>query len=374
MNHDPLKVLLVDDTPENLVALQALLRRTDVELVLARSGNEALEQCLVHELALALVDVQMPEMDGFELAELMRGAERTRHVPIIFVTAGARDHARMFRGYELGAVDYLYKPVDTQVLTGKVNVFLELAAHRRQLAHALQLNELFVAILGHDLRNPLAAMTSGIDLLSMTSKDPAQQSVLARMRRSGARMQAMIRDLLDLSHARLAGGLGLARNREPVDVSEVLASAVEEVRAGREREIVVAGGGAPPVRGDRERLLQLLSNLLANAVAHGAEGTTVTARVTSSAEHVDVEIHNFGAIPDDVRTRLFEPFHRARGAQAQGLGLGLYIARQIALAHGGDVLVRSRDPEGTTFTVRLPRAGGTTPQPPTPRGVETRPG
>src|SRR3954464_3365423 len=102
------KCLLVDDLEENLLALSALLQRDDVELLKARSGAEALELLLVHEVALAFLDVQMPEMDGFELAELMRGTERTRHVPLIFVTAGARNQHRLFKGYELGAVDFLY--------------------------------------------------------------------------------------------------------------------------------------------------------------------------------------------------------------------------------------------------------------------------
>src|SRR6478609_4122634 len=157
VSSEPLKVLIVDDTPENLIALEALLRRTDIQVISARSGAEALEQCLVNEFCLALLDVQMPEMDGFELAELMRGSERTKHVPIVFVTAAARDQQRVFRGYETGAVDFLYKPLDPQVLTSKVNVFIDLARQRKQLAEALTLNEMFVGILGHDLRSPLAA-------------------------------------------------------------------------------------------------------------------------------------------------------------------------------------------------------------------------
>src|ERR1044071_870504 len=123
MQLEPLKILIVDDTPENLVVLEALLRRDGVELLGAASGAEALELLLVHEVALALVDVQMPDMDGFELAELMRGAARTKHVPIIFVTAGARTPQRIFKGYEAGAVDFLNKPIDADILRSKVDVF-----------------------------------------------------------------------------------------------------------------------------------------------------------------------------------------------------------------------------------------------------------
>ena len=112
----PVKCLLVDDRDENLLALDALIAADDVQTLIARSGPEALELLLQHDVALALVDVQMPEMDGFELAEIMRGSERTRHVPLIFVTAGEHDRRRVFRGYESGAVDFLHKPIEPHVL------------------------------------------------------------------------------------------------------------------------------------------------------------------------------------------------------------------------------------------------------------------
>lgn len=128
------KILLVDDIEENLVALEALLRRDDAEILIAQSGQEALERILDHEFSLALVDVQMPEMDGFELAELMRGTERSKYIPIIFVTAGAGDALRVFRGYESGAVDFLFKPVDPHILRQKVNTFIRLDQQKKQLA------------------------------------------------------------------------------------------------------------------------------------------------------------------------------------------------------------------------------------------------
>jgi PAS domain S-box-containing protein len=130
---DPVKFLLVDDVRENLVALEALLRRDGLEILTASSGNEALELLLVHEFALALLDVQLPEMDGFELAEYMRSTERTRRVPIIFLTAVATDERRRFMGYESGAVDYLIKPIDPHVLRRKAEVFFELDQQRREL-------------------------------------------------------------------------------------------------------------------------------------------------------------------------------------------------------------------------------------------------
>ncbi len=111
----PVKCLLVDDLEENLLALSALLQDDGVQLLTAASGAEALELLLVHDVALAFLDVQMPDMDGFELAELMRGSERTRHVPLIFVTAGVHEQQRVFKGYETGAVDFIYKPIEPHI-------------------------------------------------------------------------------------------------------------------------------------------------------------------------------------------------------------------------------------------------------------------
>src|ERR1700744_6228523 len=131
---DPVNFLLVDDLEENLPALEALLQRDGLVCLKARSGEEALELLLVHDVALALLDVQMPGMDGFQLAEFMRGSARASHIPIIFVTAGSADSQRRFRGYEPGAVDFLQKPIEADVLRSKVGVFCDLYRQRRQIA------------------------------------------------------------------------------------------------------------------------------------------------------------------------------------------------------------------------------------------------
>ncbi|MDI6790399.1 MAG: response regulator, partial [Thermodesulfobacteriota bacterium] len=129
---EKIDVLLVDDRPENLVALEALLEDLDLNIVKATSGNDALGLVLEYDLALILLDVQMPDMDGFETAELMRGSEKTRHIPIIFVTAISKDMKYVFKGYESGAVDYLFKPLNPDILRSKVKIFLEL--HRQKKA------------------------------------------------------------------------------------------------------------------------------------------------------------------------------------------------------------------------------------------------
>ncbi|HEV8550886.1 MAG TPA: response regulator [Polyangiaceae bacterium] len=359
MNGEPVKFLIVDDVDENLEALEALLRRDGLEILKARSGLEALELLLVHDVALALLDVQMPAMDGFELAELMRGAERTKHVPIIFVTAGRRDPQRLFKGYESGAVDFLYKPIEPVILQGKADVFFELYRQRHEYAQALRLNEMFIGILGHDLRNPLGALVTGTELLKAQVSDEKQQRTLRRMASAGQRMTEMIEQLLDLTRARLVGGLGFARKRHHVEVSKLVQRTVEELRAVYpERNVVVTSDGNCTATGDPDRLLQLFSNLLANALHHGEAGTDVSVWIGCSEAEVTLKVHNGGSIPAELLPLLFDPFRKrepARG-KSEGLGLGLFISQQIAQAHGGGVEVQSHPDSGTTFTVRLPRA------------------
>jgi signal transduction histidine kinase len=359
MMSEPIKFLVVDDTEENLIALEALLARDGLQLLKARSGSEALELLLVHEVALALLDVQMPDMDGFELAELMRGAERTKHVPIIFVTAGARDPRRVFKGYESGAVDFLFKPVEPMVLKGKADVFFELYRQRRELANALRLNEMFVGILGHDLRNPLGAILTGAQLLERQINDPTLVRVIRRMTSSGERMTNMIEQLLDLTRARLAGGLGFVRVRRRLDVASLVQRTVDELRAAHpEREIVVEATGDCTTVGDADRLLQLFSNLVANALNHGQPGPAVSLRVDGREGEIAVEVRNRGVIPADFIPTIFDPFRsrQRNSSKARGLGLGLFISQQIAVAHGGAVTVESSEETGeTVFTVEVPR-------------------
>jgi two-component system sensor histidine kinase/response regulator len=356
---EPIKFLIVDDAPENLVAMEGLLRRDNLELLLARSGSEALELLLKHDVALALLDIQMPVMDGFELAELMRGSARTRSVPIIFVTAGARDPLRVFQGYEAGAVDFMFKPIDPHILKSKADVFFELARQQKELAASLRLNEMFVGILGHDLRNPLGAMVTGAELLAARhADDKLSVRTTQRMLASGQRMTSMIEQLLDLTRARLAGGLGFMRARKRVDVAELVQRAVDELRPSHPARVIdVQLHGDSRSSGDPDRLLQLLSNLIANALQHGTPATPVRVALAGDDDAITVRIHNEGVIPPEVLPVMFDPFRgRTGGAHgAHGLGLGLFISREIARAHGGEISVESTEASGTAFAVALPR-------------------
>jgi CheY-like chemotaxis protein len=364
---EPIKFLVVDDTEENLIALDALLARDGLELLKARSGSEALELLLAHDVALALLDVQMPDMDGFELAELMRGAERTKHVPIIFITAGARDPRRIFKGYETGAVDFLFKPIEPMILKGKTEVFFELYRQRRELSNSLRLNEMFVGILGHDLRNPLGAILTGAQLLERQLTDPTQLRVVKRMTSSGERMSDMIEQLLDLTRARLAGGLGFVRVRKRLDVANLVQRTIEELRAGHpEREVTMEHEGDCTTTGDSHRLLQLFSNIIANALNHGSPGAPISICISGREREIAVTVRNKGVIPEDLIPTIFDPFRsrQRNSSKARGLGLGLFISQQIAVAHGGTVSLESPAKGSgsapgstgeTVFTVEIPR-------------------
>jgi two-component system sensor histidine kinase/response regulator len=349
------KFLLVDDLEENLVALTALLERDDLELLKARSGREALELLLVHDVALALIDVQMPDIDGFELAELMRGTARTRTVPIIFVTAGASEEHRIFKGYDAGAVDFLHKPIDQHILRHKTETFFQLERQRLQLAETLRLNETFVAAVGHDLRNPLSAIMTAAQILEMTATDDRTRLTVSRLRSSGKRMSAIIDDLFDLARVRLGGGISI----EPhdTDLSRIVHRVVSEhqqAHPGRKLEVQIEGALAG--RWDERRLEQVLSNLIGNAERHGAPDAAITIRAAAAVDGVVFSVHNRGAIAPELLPVLFDPFRSGREKSSrEGLGLGLFIVHHVIEAHGGSIEVTSTAEVGTKVRVQLPR-------------------
>jgi len=356
------RCLLVDDVEENLVAMSAVLAGEDVEVLRARSGAEALELLLQHSVALALIDVQMPGMDGFELAELMRGSERTRDIPIIFVTAGERDQYRLFQGYDKGAVDFLYKPIEPHILQGKAEAFFQIHRQKTRLASALErveetlrFNEMFTAVLGHDLRSPLSAVVNCAHFLDRHD-DPKVRQVATRLLSSAQRMNRMVQDLLDSARARLAGGIPIARTE--VELQEVVLSVAEEQRiANPDRTIVVRVHGDARGAWDVGRLAQLTANLIGNAIQHGLPTTDIEVELDASdLTGVVLHVTNGGVIEARHLTRLFDPFRTAaeRSASSEGLGLGLYIVQQIARAHEGEVSVHSGAGR-TTFRVWLPR-------------------
>lgn len=353
-------ILVVDDVEQNLIAMRALLERPGVQVLCASSADAALELLLQHDVALALLDVHMPGTDGLALAELMRGTERTRHVPIIFLTATSQDANRSFRGYEAGAVDYLTKPVDERVICSKVEVFVELYQQRRVLAarnaelqHALKLNETMTAVLTHDLRTPLSAITLSAEVLRRTAPDDRTAAAAGRIDSSARRMARMIEQLLDFSLIR-TGVLQLRPQAAQLDL--LCQQVVAELRQAKPAmQIEVAHHGPLDGRFDPDRIMQVLANLMGNALQHGAPGEPVRVVLDGrDPTHLQVQVRNTGALPETVQAHLFTPFRSGGNGESSGLGLGLYIVDQFIQAHGGRVSGRSEGDE-TVFAFSWPR-------------------
>lgn len=356
-------VLVVDDFPQNLVATEAILVRPGLNVLKAASGDEALELLLAHEVALALIDVQMPGMDGFELAEIIRGNPRTSSIPLIFMTAAAQEGTRTFRGYQAGAVDFLNKPVNPDVLRGKVEVFVQLFAQKKQiqqqveeLRQALQVNELFIAVLGHDLRTPLSAILHGAELLQLIAREPKVVDTAKRIQSSGDRMEKMVRQLLDIAQIR-SGRINLCKIES--DYRKVCSRIIEETQAAYpSTDIRFECQGDLSASFDIDRMAQVLSNLAANAVQHGAAGEPVHLSVDgTNPAQISVRVRNKGTIPPDTLEYIFKPFHTTDSGRSakSGLGLGLYIVKQFIEAHRGTVIVSSTEQAGTTFELVVPR-------------------
>ena len=379
----PVYFLMVDDREANLVALEALLRREGLVLLRAASGPDALELLLKYEVALALIDVQMPGMDGFELAELMRGAERTRRVPIIFLTAGGADQSRRFRGYEAGAVDFLNKPLEPDVLRSKVEVFFELARQRDELKstlaqnarlleetrrHAAALKETdrlkdeFLAMLAHELRNPLSAVSNAIQVWKRSDRPDHQEWAKQVIENQMKTFSRLIDDLLDVS--RINHGK-IRIKKQVVDPGPILDQAVEAVTpliVDRKHELTVEKRhGSSLVEVDPTRLEQVVVNLLTNAAKYSGDASKI--RLASHAEGPDLVISVKDAgigIPPEQLPRMFELFAQGDRSIARsegGLGIGLTLVKSLVELHGGSISAESEGLGlGSTFTVRLPLA------------------
>lgn len=373
---DPIPVLLVDDLEENLLALEALLRRDGLTFLKARTGDEALELLLAHEVALALLDVQMPGMDGFQLGEYMRGSTRTRHVPIIFVTAGSADHQRRFRGYEAGAVDFIQKPIEADILRSKAEVFFDLFDQRRQVlrqrdeleAYAAQLraadrrkNE-FLAVLGHELRNPLMALRAGLQLLEREADGSKAGVIRERMGTQVLHLSRLIEDLLDVS--RIDQGK-IALRLERVSLQAVLESAIDTSRpkidAGLHALTVDLPDETAWIAGDFTRLSQVVSNLLTNAAKYTPSGGEIRLSARLEADTVEIEVEDNGVgVPPEMQERIFALYTQVPGPDtrsSEGLGIGLALVKQLVELHRGAIAVSSEgEDQGSRFTVRLPRS------------------
>ena len=381
-------ILLVDDIPANLLALEGVLDPLGHRLVKARSGEEALRHLMYEDFALVLMDVQMPEMDGFQTVALIKQRPKTIRIPIIFITAIAKEARHISAGYEYGAVDYITKPFDAEILRAKVSVLVSLhlqterivrqqallAKRRRELeqkelqrdlaeTHSRMKDE-FLAAISHELRTPLNVIVGWTDLLvsGALDEDKARRA-LVTIQRNAKLQKHLVDDLLDA--ARLITGKLRLEPKEMM-LSKIIEAAVDSVqpeataKGVQLRTGIVEECATLTVEVDPDRMQQVLGNLLSNAVKFTSPGGAVDTSLRRCDELAEVAVHDTGVGIEPAELpfifdRFWQSATRPKQEQSQGLGLGLAIVRQLVELHGGTVAASSPGlGRGATFTVRLP--------------------
>lgn len=365
------KILIVDDRPENLFALKKLLKALEVDVFQASSGNDALSLALDHDFFAAILDVQMPGMDGYELAELLRGNPSTANLPIIFVSAVFSDEYHHRKGYEAGGVDFISKPFISEILLGKIKVFLELARQRQALeALVEQLNrangqlalinqelETFSYSISHDLRAPLRAIDGFSHMLADSLGDKIDDDArryLDTLHDNARQMNELIDGLLQFS--RLAFEPLASRIIEMKDLAQYVLDDLLVTQPERKVEISLAD--LPAAWGDPMLIKQVFFNLLDNALKY-----------TRKCEVAQIEIGFFmregqnayfvrdNGVGFDMRCaeKLFDVFQRLHPAtEFEGTGIGLANVRRIILRHSGKVWAEASVGQGATFYFTLP--------------------
>jgi signal transduction histidine kinase len=417
----PVNILVVDDRDENLMAVEAVLNDPGYRLVRAKSGREALKEVLDQDFALILLDVVMPGVDGYETATLIRERPRSRQTPIIFLTANDWGAQHVFRGYTVGAVDYLVKPVPADVLRSKVAVFVELfnrqeslriaqeelekniAERTRELAEANvalsaeiverekiekervqllrreqsarmeaeranRLKDEFLATLSHELRTPLNAIMGWAHVLgqSSTDRDTVQRASTV-IRQNAASQSQLIDDILDVS--RIVGGK-LQLDTTLVELHRVIGDAIDSLMpAATAKAIQVARTLDPEVKvvGDRDRLQQVVWNLVSNALKFTPKSGRVEVSLKDEGGDAQIEVKDTGiGISAEFLPFVFDRFRQADSSMSRrhsGLGLGMAIVRHLVELHGGTVTVSSPgENQGTTFRLTLARHNGPAPE------------
>jgi signal transduction histidine kinase len=386
-------ILVVDDTPGNLVAFKAVLDQLGVRVVTANSGLAALRLLSKGHFALLLLDVNMPTMDGLELARRVRDGELAKSTPIIFITANTHENTEILAAYELGAVDFLTKPILPEVLTAKANVFINLARQaelikeqaRREHARALEMErnswheqslqrekerleemhrhkDWFLAVLGHELRNPLTPLVASLAVLrEKAERDPAIARTRDIMEKQLEHLTRLADDLVDVARIN-AGKIEL--RKEAVAIQEVVAQAVATSRPlieERDHVLELELPAEPVVLyADRVRLVQVITNLLNNAARYTPSKGNITIHCARNGDELELRVEDSGqGIARKLLPHVFESFVQGEERRTHGLGLGLAVVHRLVTLHGGSVSAESDgEGHGSKFTVRLPLIPG----------------
>jgi signal transduction histidine kinase len=369
-DHEPINILMVDDQPGKLLTYEAILNELGENLLTARSAREALVHLLATDISIILIDVNMPELDGFELAKLIREHPRYQQTAIIFISAVHLTHLDQLKGYAHGAVDYITAPIIPELLRAKVRVFADLyrktvalqreMAERQRLEREAQRVQHF-ALLGrlaagvsHEIRNPLAALFLHVDLLEEELQEPTQESApqvtqaLAEIRMNLARLEDLVQDYLTLVRTsqleRTPQDLGAALHAWAVEWQQLATNQGVLLRLEELEDLGLVTLHASTLR-------RAILNLVQNALDAMPQGGTLTLTGQRTATHVRLQVQDTGCgIPTEQLTKIFEPLYTTKPG---GSGLGLYIVQEIVAAHGGTLAVESVLGCGTPFTITL---------------------
>ena len=377
-------ILIVDDDPKNLQALEHMLERPDRSVIKATSGDEALRCLLLYDVAVMLLDVRMAEMDGYQTAALIRAREKTRALPIIFLTAFNKDDADVLRGYSFGAVDYIFKPIVPDILCAKVDIFVELYKRTKalirkneeleraeqtllftnqQLAELNRLKSSFVSVASHEIRTPVTGIKGYVENMLLGLAGPLtdkQRHYLSRVTSNVDRLMRIIDELLDLARIE-AGQIELQVDSVSVsqlitEVSEALQPLAGQKQIDFQQDTSQVSGVC--VKGDEGKLHQVLTNLVHNALKFTPAGGRVDViAVAKEPGIVQIGVHDTGpGIPASDLPRIFDRFYSGScvAPDARGAGLGLAISKSLIALHGGHVSVSSTPGHGSHFFVDLP--------------------
>lgn len=373
-------VLIVDDVKNNLLALRALLESDNLNIYEAQSGPQALELMLKHDFCLAILDVNMPVMSGFELAEMMRGSKRTKNIPIIFVTATATEQNFSFKGYESGAVDFLLKPLDAHAVRSKVRIFVQLFQQQMELkiqlakiagllddlskseAAADKANAsktLFLAHMSHEIRTPLGAILGFADLMKNPANTPEKnQECMAIVERNSQQLLRLLDDILDLSKVE-AGKMSI--ENIGFSLSEMFSGfaatmALKAKGKGIEFKFVTETPIPDLICSDPHRLRQILNNVVGNAIKFTEKGS-VQVFISYSEPCLKFRVVDTGlGISPDQEIKLFQPFTQADPSNTRkfgGTGLGLVLSRHLAESLGGRLIFVPTTKGGSTFVAEI---------------------
>ena len=385
------KILTVDDKPENLYALTKILEKLDVAIDQAKSGNEALSFTLKNEYCLAIVDIQMPEMDGYELVELLRGNPATATLPIIFISAIYSDDYHHRKGYDAGAVDFLSKPFVPEILLSKVKVFLDLYQKRVLLEELVQQNEAlykqeearaqelaklnaskdkFFSIVSHDLRTPFNGLIGHTQLLLMELEETGDTSKIEladTILQSAQNAHRLLENLLTWSM--IQNGV-MMPNPETMDMEQLIGAVIElssSDAAHKNIQIVSQTATKANVYADLNMVNTILRNLISNALKFTPDGGKITVSTqlqlnydANDPNFVEVSVKDTGvgiAEPDVAKLFEIDQHHATEGTAGEaGAGLGLILCKEMIEANNGRLSIDSTLTKGTTVTFTLPVA------------------